>query len=345
MPGAQGSGAAWTGPERRRTPDRRGPGSVGGRRSSDHDAAHPGQVSAAGWRQVLRRAGGRVLVDRLPVVSAGVAFFAVLSVAPVLVTALSVYGAVNTPAQAQAQLSAVAGMLPPALERVVADQLTSITAASTQVLTRRGLTGLLVALWTATTAATCLVDAITVAYCEVETRPLRRRVGLALGLVLCGALLTGAVIAMISVGARALSDAPAGMAIAGRVLVWPLLAVLMTVVLAVLYRIAPDRRRARWHWTSWGAAGATVLWLAASLLLFAWVQQLGTYESTYGSLAGVAISMFWLFITVFLVLVGATVNAEVERQTGRDSTVGPDRPPGQRGAVVADSTPPHPAGR
>ncbi len=76
--------------------------------------------------------------------------------------------------------------------------------------------------------------------------------------------------------------------------------------------------------------------------LFAYVQRLGTYESTYGSLAGVAISMFWIWITVFLVLVGATVNAEAERETARESTVGPERPVGERGAVVADNVPPYP---
>jgi membrane protein len=87
---------------------------------------------------------------------------------------------------------------------------------------------------------------------------------------------------------------------------------------------------------------ATLLWLATSIGLFAYVQSLGSYEATYGSLAGVAISMFWLWITVFLVIVGAAVNAEAERQTVRDSTVGPERPLGERGAVVADSAPPYP---
>jgi membrane protein len=113
-------------------------------------------------------------------------------------------------------------------------------------------------------------------------------------------------------------------------------------VLAVVYRLAPDRKDARWQWTSWGATAATLLWVATSVALFAYVQHLGTYESTYGSLAGVAISMLWLWLTVLLVVVGAAVNAEAERQTARDSTVGPERPLGEREAVVADSVPPYP---
>ena len=97
----------------------------------------------------------------------------------------------------------------------------------------------------------------------------------------------------------------------------------------MLYRFAPDRKQARWRWISGGAVLATLLWLVTSVGFFAYVQSLGNYESTYGSLAGVAISMFWLWITVFLVIVGAAVNAEAERQTVRDSTVGPERPLGR----------------
>ena len=305
-------------------------------------ATRPHEIPAAGWGSVLRRVLRHVHEDRLPLLSAGIAFFAVLSIAPVLVTALSVYGAVNTPQQALDQLSGIADGLPPALETVVADQLTSITTASTQVLTRRGITALLLALWTATAATTSLIDALTLTYHEGDSRSVRQRTGLALLMVLSGALLVGAVIAGLGVLSRALVDAPAGVQAAAGTLVWVGLALLMAVVLAVVYRVAPDRARAGWHWISWGAGLATVLWVLVSLGLFAYVSRLGTYESTYGSLAGVAISMLWLWLTVLLVLLGAALNAELERQTTADSTVGPPRPVGHRGAVVADSVPPYP---
>jgi membrane protein len=305
-------------------------------------AVAPGQIPARGWWQLLRRAAAHAVTARLPLFSAGIAFFAVLSIAPVLVTALSVYGAVNTPEQALDQLSRVAEMLPTQLEPLVADQLTSITTASTQVLTVRGLTGLVVALATATTAMSSLIDGLTVAYHETETRGFLRRTALAVAFVLGGALLLGAVIAAAGVASRALRETPEIVRTLAALLVWLALAALMTAVLALLYRFAPDRKQARWRWIHRGALGATALWLAASVALFAYVQRLGTYESTYGSLAGVAISMFWLWVSVLLVLAGAAVNGEAERQTARDSTVGPERPLGQRGAVVADSTPPRP---
>lgn len=309
---------------------------------SAENAVAPTQIPAQGWRLLLRRAARHVMTARLPILCAGIAFFAVLSIAPVLVTALSVYGAVNTPAQALAQLSRVAEMLPAQLQPIVADQLTSITTASTKVLTVRGLAGLVIALWTATTAMTSLIDVLTVAYHETETRGFLRRSVLAFAFVFGGALLLGAVLTVAGVASRALREAPEVVRAVAPVVTWLVLGALMSGVLAVLYRFAPDRKHAQWCWTTLGAMGATVLWLASSVALFAYVQRLGTYASTYGSLAGVAISMFWLWISVLLVVVGAAVNGEAERQTARDSTVGSERPLGERGAVVADSAPPFP---
>lgn len=274
--------------------------------------------------------------------SAGVAFFAILSIAPVLVTAISVYGAVNTPEQSLRQLSSVARMLPTDLQPMVADQLTTITAASTHVLTWRGLTGLVAALWTAMTAMTYLIDGLTLAYHETETRRFLRRRALALAFVLGGALLLGATITAAGALARSLAGVPDLVRTLVLVLAWGFLAGLMTGVLAVLYRFGPDRKEARWRWTTGGSTVATLLWLATTLGFFAYVDRLGSYQSTYGGLAGVAISMFWLWTTIFLVILGAAVNAETERETTRDSTIGPEQPLGERGAVVADSAPPYP---
>lgn len=309
-------------------------------RGDADDASGPAQLSGRSWRKVLGRAFRHVADGHLALMSAGIAFFAVLSIAPVLVTALSVYGAVNTPDQALAQLSRVAEVLPPQVEPLVADQLTSITTASGRVLTVQGLAGLLIALWTATTAMVSLIEALTLAYHETETRSLLRRTALALGLVLGGAMLLGGVIAAAGIISRAVDGAPDVVRTLTPVAVWLGLALLVCTVLAVLYRFAPDRRNPQWRWTTWGAVAATALWAAMSAALFAYVRSLGTYETTYGSLAGVAISMFWLWLTVLLVVVGAAINAESERQTHRDSTVGRERPLGERGAVVADSVPP-----
>ncbi|WP_324650594.1 YihY/virulence factor BrkB family protein [Georgenia sp. H159] len=306
-------------------------------------AARPRQIPLKGWLHILRRVARRIVPDQFLLYSAGVAFFAVLSIAPVLLTALSVYGAVNTPEQAVEHLAGVVAVLPPTLGQVLGDQFVSITEASTQLLTFRGLLALAVALGTATTAASFLIEAITVAYREDETRGGLRRFALALFFVLGGAVLLGAVIAGSALISRTLSTAPRWVKVLALTAACIGVAVFMAVGLALLYRFAPDRRgRARWRWISGGSVVTTALWLACSAGLFVYVQNLGTYERMYGSLAGVAISMLWLWLTVLLVILGAAVNAEAERQTERDSTTGPEQPPGRRGAVVADDVPPHP---
>jgi membrane protein len=259
----------------------------------------------------------------------------------VLVTALSVYGAVNTPQDASEQLGDLARMLPAEVQPVVAEQLTTIAAASTKLDTVRGVAALLIALWTATAATTSLIDALTVAYHETETRSFLRRSGLALAMVLIGALLVGGGLAASRGIAKTAALAPEAAQAVVPWLAWIVAALLMSAGLSVLYRLAPDRKDAQWRWVSWGSTGATVLWLVTTVGLFAYIRRLGTYASTYGSLAGVAISMFWLWLTVLLIVLGAAVNAEAERQTARDSTVGPERPVGEREAVVADSVPPY----
>lgn len=306
-------------------------------------SVEPRQIPLRGWLLIVRRVARRVVDDKFALYGAGVAFFAVLSIAPVLLTALSVYGAINTPDQALDQLSGLVELMPPALGELVADQLVSITAASTQLLTVRGLLALAVALGTAMTATTFLIDVLTVAYREEETRGMLHRSVLALAIVLVSALALGAVISGSAVVSRALSETPTGVRVPLLVGIWIGLAAVVALGVAVLYRFAPDRRgQARWRWISAGATAASALWLAASAGLFVYVWDLGTYERTYGSLAGVAISMFWIWLTVLVLILGAAFNAEAERQTARDSTVGAERPPGQRGAVVADDVPPQP---
>ena len=304
-------------------------------------ATAPGEIPVRHWGEIARRVGRHTMGDQMPLLSAGVAFFATLSIAPVLVTALAVYAKVNSPAEALQELHGVVAMLPEQLRPVVAEQATTIADASTRVTTPRGVLGLLFALSTATTAATYLIDALTLAYHETESRSLLRRSGLALAFVLSGALLLGAVMTGVGAVWRSVEGSPLVVRDAAHGLLWVCLGAVMVAVLAVLYRFAPDRTPARWCWVSWGATIATVLWLLTSLGFSVYVQHLSTYESTYGSLAGVAISMLWVWITVLLVMLGAVVNAEAERQTYADSTVGPARPLGQRQAAVADSVPPY----
>jgi membrane protein len=118
---------------------------------------------------------------------------------------------------------------------------------------------------------------------------------------------------------------------------WTLLLIAMSVMLAVLYRIAPDRRAPKFRWVSVGALVATVIWLLASFGFSIYVENFGSYGETYGALAGVVVLLLWLWITMFVVLFGAEINAESEHQTTADTTVGENQPIGKREAVKADT--------
>lgn len=117
---------------------------------------------------------------------------------------------------------------------------------------------------------------------------------------------------------------------------WPLLAVFSVLGLAVLYRFGPSREDPEWRWVSWGAVLSTVLWIGGTIGFSIYVSNFGSYSASYGALAGVIILLTWLWMSAYIVLLGAEINSEMEHQTGYDTTTGRQLPKGERGAVKAD---------
>jgi membrane protein len=118
---------------------------------------------------------------------------------------------------------------------------------------------------------------------------------------------------------------------------WPVLAALVIVGLAVLYRYGPSRNLARWSWVSWGAVAATILWIVASLLFSWYAANFANYNKTYGSVGAIVALLMWFYLSGYVVLMGAELNSEMEHQTARDTTRGPRKPLGERGAKMADT--------
>jgi membrane protein len=126
----------------------------------------------------------------------------------------------------------------------------------------------------------------------------------------------------------------AQMLIAG--LTWLILAAVMVIGLGVLYRFGPSRTPAKTRWVSWGALAAVGLWLLASLAFAIYAANFANYSATYGTLSAVVALLMWFWISTFVVLLGAELNAEMEHQTAKDTTTGRPKPMGERGAFVAD---------
>jgi membrane protein len=117
---------------------------------------------------------------------------------------------------------------------------------------------------------------------------------------------------------------------------WPLLLAAVAVLLALIYRYLPSREHAKWRWVSWGSGFAAIAWLAMSLAFSWYVANFGNYDETYGALGAAVGFLTWVWLSATVVLIGAQLNAELEHQTAQDTTTGPDRPMGARGAMPAD---------
>ena len=118
---------------------------------------------------------------------------------------------------------------------------------------------------------------------------------------------------------------------------WPILLVLVALGLTLIYRYGPSRTEPRWQWITWGSIFAAIVWFAASALFSWYAANFGSFNKTYGSLGAVIGFMTWMWLTIIVVLVGAKLNAEIEHQTARESTVGSPKPLGRRGAKMADT--------
>jgi membrane protein len=287
-------------------------------------AERPRQVPARGWRDILLRVKDGVKRNQVPLLSAGVAFYALLSLFPAIIAIVSVYGLVANPDTVRRQIEQASKLLPPGTTRVVKDQIGQITGGAGKALSLALVLSILTALWSASSGMKALITGVNMAYGEPRRRGFLKLRGLALLLTL-GAMVVATVALALLVGLPAvaghLPTAPRLALVIGR---WPLLAALVAVGLAVLYGLAPERDQPRWSWLSWGSAAATLLWVVASVGFSFYASHVGNFNRTYGALGGIVILLFWLFLSAFVVLVGAELNAEMELQTTKDGRASPN---------------------
>lgn len=289
----------------------------------------------------MKRAWGEAKSDQLPLLAAGVAFYSFLAVFPAMIAAVMLYGLVRDPGDVQREVDDLSRALPSDAASVLTTQLEAITSTSSGSLGLGLLVSLILALWSASGGVGSIMSAVNIAYDEEETRGFVKRKLLSLGLTVAAIVFVIVTISLVAVAPALLDNlVDAGPVRWGlEAARWVGLVVAMSIALAVLYKVAPDRDDAELRWVSVGAVVATVLWLVASVGFSLYVDNFGSYNKTYGALAGVVVLLLWLWLTMYVVLLGAEINAEAEQQTAADTTVGPDEPLGERGAVKADSVP------
>ena len=303
------------------------------------DAATPAEIPPTGWKDVLSRVRRRASDNNLSITAAGVAFYALIATFPGLLSLLALYALVFSRKDIADQFGFLGSQLQPQAARLLVALLEGLSSVQRPQLGLGIAGGLLVTLWGSSVACRALVRALNLAYGEKEKRSLLARTLVALSLTV-GVLLIAFCIAVVLMGIPVFSSSlnlgPTGRA---SVLLarWPVVGAIGWLTLLALYRFAPSRAPAKWSWVSWGAMIATALWLAGSGLL-AWVVG-GTqlYQHMYGALGIVVLVLAWFLLVAYAVLIGAEINGELERQTRRDTTTGPAKPLGQRGARAADT--------
>ena len=303
----------------------------------------PQQIPPRGWLDIAKRTGKEVKQDQVPLLSAGVAYYTLLSLFPAAIAAVSIYGLVANPDTVRDQIDKLTEMLSPSTADLVGEQIKQVTSGAGGALGLATVIGILTALWSASSGMKALITGVNLAYDETETRKFVKLRGLALLLTLGAMVLMGIALATI-VGYPPIADnLPTVLRWLVAIIRFLILGGLLVVALAVVYRFAPDRDQPKWAWVSAGSLIATLLWVLATIGFAIYATFFGNYNKTYGALAGVIILMFWLFISAFVVLVGAELNTEMELQTAKDTTKGPEQPMGERGGHAADHVAESPA--
>ncbi|WP_234905841.1 YihY/virulence factor BrkB family protein [Affinirhizobium pseudoryzae] len=303
------------------------------------EAERPRDIPAKGLKDVFWRVFAAVQEDRVLLVAGGVTFYLLLAIFPAMTALVSLYGFFADPATITERLSFLNQVMPSEGLNIFFGQLQTLANEKRSALSYGLIFGLAVALWSANNGVKALFEAMNIAYAEDEKRSFLRlnlvsfafTIGGLIGLIVLviGLGVIPAVIAFVNLGGVAETVLS--------VVRWPVLLVLIAFGITLLYRYGPSRERARLRWVTWGAAMAALLWVIGSLGVSYYLSNIADYNATYGTLGALIGFLFWTWISAVIVILGAEVNAELEHQTARDSTTGPEQPMGRRGAYMADT--------
>ena len=292
----------------------------------------------AAWRAVATRTWAETGSDNIGLIAAGVAFYGFLALVPLLGATVLVYGIVADPPTVMRDMTKLTSVMPADVAKLIGEQLMNVVKTSDG---KKGL-GLLIALalalFGARNGAGAIITALNVAYEEKETRSFIHVNLLALTMTTVAVIV--AMLALTAITALGyletlIPNAPDMLIAIGKIAVYALLMLAGAAGAATLYRYGPSRRRARWIWLTPGSLFAALMWLALTIGFGVYVANFGNYNATYGSLGTVVITLTWLYLSSYILLFGAELNAELEHQTARDTT-NTGAPLGKRGAWVAD---------
>ena len=270
-----------------------------------------------GFKSVLLAVFHKISEDRVLANAAGVTYFALLALFPAIAALVSIYALYADAATIERQVTSLYTVLPGGAIDVIGAQVQRIAAQGSSTLGISFLVGLLVSLWSTNSGTKALFDTLNIVCGVAETRSFIKLNLISLAFTIGGIL-------FILVAIAAIVGVPIVLKFVGlgehtelllTLARWPVLFLVVAVVIALIYRYGPNRQDAIWRWITWGSAVASLLWIGASLLFSWYAANFGSYNETYGSLGAVIGFMTWIWISVIVVLVGAALDAELERRS------------------------------
>lgn len=302
-------------------------------------ATSPWQMPPLAWKEVVIRVWNQSWLDNIGLVAAGVAFYGFLALVPLLGILVLGYGVFAQPQTVVDHVLAMLKVLPPDVVELIGQLLIGAIKASEQTSGLGILIALAVALYAGGNGAGAVMTALNIAYEEKESRSLLRFYGIAFAITIAAvviALVALAAMAAVTELERILPRASGPALVLGRLGLYFAMALFAAGVAATLYRIGPSRADARWQWLTPGSIFTAIVWLLLAIAFTFYVTRLTDYNATYGSIAAIVMLLTWMYLSAYVFLFGAELNAELEHQTAKDSTTGRPEPLGKRGAWVAD---------
>lgn len=284
----------------------------------------PWKIPPRAWWEILKRVYGALSTNHIGLLAAGVAYYAFLSIAPLLGAVVLTYGLFGDPQLVARHMQAIITVVPDDAASLINDQLLGVVSTAKPAVGLGLAVALALAVYGATRAASAVMEALNIVYGQREGRGIIAfyRVSMSITFAAVLVVVTGVFTATV-IGL--LQDVVAGLGQAAlftvKAVTWISAGLLASLIFGLIYRFGPNRRQAQWQWLTVGSVTATLFWLVATLGVSFYVSTFGNYNKTYGSLGAVVVLQLWLFVSAYIVLLGAQINAEAERQTSVDTQV------------------------